>query len=481
MPRRLIIIVSVFFCVLAVPFTKADAGTDKKPPVVNISSSLMPVNGGLINNAKPLIAAEFMDEGIGVSTGDTRMFIDGLDVSGSAQVTANKITYTPSTPLGDGAHMVRINVVDKAGNASEVQWSFRLHTEPPRIKITSHKPNQFINKSPVVITGTVSDPRARVLVNGVSAFVEKKTFSAKVNLVEGNNTITATATDAFGNSGTDGMTIIVDTKPPVVSITAPAGNSLVNSRLVTVTGLTDKNAAFVTLTLAAAKESIPAALHDGAFVAKDVQLKEGLNTITVKAVSRAGNVGTALARITVDSIPPKLLITAPKNLTVTNKKMLTVSGTVDKRSAMVKVNNTPVQVSKGVFSLSSLSLSEGTNIIKATAVDRAGNHAVSAPVTVVLDTTPPAPPTLSPLPPVTRTAFVTVSGTTESSARVDVFSNSTPQGTVRADEKGAFTLKVKLIEGNNALSAVAYDSPGNVSSPSTVMNVFLDTKPPKIL
>lgn len=224
-----------------------------------------------------------------------------------------------------------------------------------------------------------------------------------------------------------------------------------------------------------------AVLNAGSFIAKDVKLAEGMNVITVRAVSQAGNVGTASVKVTVDSIAPKLTIATPRDMTVTNKKMIAVSGTVDKPSAMVKVNNTPVTVTRGSLTLSSLNLTEGNNIITVTAVDRAGNEAKPVVVTVVLDTTPPAPPTLNPLSPVTRVPQVTVTGSGEPGAKVEVFVNSTVQGAVQADEKGAFSYKINLAEGNNAVSAVAYDAPGNASAGSTVVNVFLDTKPPRIL
>ena len=481
MSRSLTIILALFFCLHAGPAVTA-VSAQKKAPAISISSaSLSPARGGLINNNKPVISAEYLDEGIGVSATDTRIFIDGQDVSASSQVSANKITYTPAAPLADGAHQVKLNVVDKAGNASEVQWSFTVHTQPPQVQITSHKPNQFVNKSPVVVAGSINDPRARILVNGINAVVEKNTFSAKVNLIEGSNTVTAVATDNFGNSGTDSVVLIVDTKPPVVEITAPAGNTLINTRLVTVTGITDKNAASVTITTRSGAGGVPAVVNNGTFTAKDVKLEEGSNTISVKTVSQAGNVGTAAVRVTVDSIPPKLAITAPRTLTVTNKKMIAVSGTVDKPSAMVRVNNTPVQVAKGMFSLSSLNLVEGNNTITATAVDRAGNQATPSAVTIVLDTTGPTPPTLNLLPPVTRTTPVMISGSSEPGARVDVFVNSASQVSVKADEKGAFSLKINLSEGNNAISALAYDGPGNASAPSAVLNVFLDTRPPRIL
>lgn len=490
MVRRTALILAVILCLpagFALSAGKKASGhprraaVDKMPPVVNVSSSLSPSNNGLINNAKPIISAEYADEGIGISTTDTKLFVDEQDVSASAQITASKITYTPSNPLADGSHKIKLNVSDKAGNASTVQWSFTIHTQPPQVKITSHKPNQFVNKSPIVISGSISDPKARIVVNGINAFVNGGTFTAHVNLMEGNNTITAVATDIFGNTGSDIVTIIVDTKPPVVEITVPTPNSLINSRLVTVTGLTDKNTASAMVSTRIGAEITTAVLNAGSFIAKDVKLAEGMNVITVRAVSQAGNVGTASVKVTVDSIAPKLTIATPRDMTVTNKKMIAVSGTVDKPSAMVKVNNTPVTVTRGSLTLSSLNLTEGNNIITVTAVDRAGNEAKPVVVTVVLDTTPPAPPTLNPLSPVTRVPQVTVTGSGEPGAKVEVFVNSTVQGAVQADEKGAFSYKINLAEGNNAVSAVAYDAPGNASAGSTVVNVFLDTKPPRIL
>jgi len=453
---------------------------DRKAPVVLTGSSLNPMDGGLINNAKPTISAEYVDEGIGISPADTKLFVDGQDVSANAQIQANKTTYIPSSPLADGLHKVALSVVDKAGNVTSTAWSFSIHTLPPVVKITSHKANQFVNQSPVIITGTVNDPKVRIVVNGINAFIEKGVFSAKVNLNEGGNMITAVATDAFGNTGSDAVSIVIDTKPPFVEITSPSVSSLLNTKLVTVTGIVDKNAVTVTVGNKAG-ENYPAEITAGKFTAKDIKLDEGVNTITVKAVSLAGNVGKDSVRVTVDSIPPKVTITGPKDMTVTNKKMITVTGMVDKASAMVKVNNTLVQITRGVFTLSSLSLQEGANAITATAIDRAGNQAAPAVVNVVLDTTPPAAPTLNPLPPVTRMIACTVTGTAEAGGQVEIYVNSASQGKAKADEKGFFSLKVNLTEGNNAVTVTATDAPGNTSAPSAVTNVFLDTKPPRLL
>jgi hypothetical protein len=460
--------------------TRKIAVVEQKAPVEETNKSLTPSDGALINNSKPTIAAEYVDDGIGVNTAESKIFIDGQDVSAAAQILQNKITYLPATPLADGTHKVKIDIVDKAGNVASTQWSFSIHTLPPVVKITSHKPNQFVNHSPILVTGTMNDNRARIVVNGVIATVEKEGFSAKVNLVEGANTVMAVVTDEFGNTGSDSVILVVDSKPPVINITAPSSKSLLSTNLVTVTGTADKNVATITVSTRSGQE-VPAVLVAGTFTAKDVKVEEGANILVVKAVSLAGNTGSASVHFMVDTIAPIITLTAPKQMTVTNKKMITVTGMVDDQTAMVKINDTPVQITKDYFTLSSVNLTEGTNTITATAVDRAGNQAKPATITVVLKTTPPASPTLNPLPPVTRNAALTLTGTSEPGARIDVYVNSSTKTMVKADEKGSFSMQLMLTEGNNGITAIAYDEPGNASAPSPVLNVFLDTKPPRIL
>lgn len=447
-----------------------------------VYTSLNPADGSFINNAKPTIGAEYSDDGIGVNPADTKLYIDGVDVSAQAQATSNKVTYTPAAPLTDGVHKVKLDIDDKAGNPASVTWTFTLHTQPPKIKINSHKPNQYVNKSPLLVTGSVDNVNVRVMVNGVVASLERGVFSAKVNIVEGSNTITAVATDPFVNTGMDSIAVILDSKPPTVEITRPLANSLISSKTVIVSGIADGKAASVTVATSPTKTGpVTADIATGTFTAKEVRLEEGVNTITAKAVSNAGNSATSSIKVTVDTIPPKVSLSAPKDQTLTNKKMITVTGTIDDPLATVKVNNTPVQVSKGLFTLSGVNLAEGSNTITATATDRAGNQAKAASIVVVLKTIPPAPPKLGELPFVTRDTVITVKGTAEPASMVELFMNSASKVSSKADEKGAFSFKVNLQEGNNAFSAVTSDAVGNVSASSTVVNVFLDTKPPKIL
>jgi hypothetical protein len=228
-------------------------------------------------------------------------------------------------------------------------------------------------------------------------------------------------------------------------------------------------------------QPVPAETDNGVFTAKGVKLREGPNIITAKAIGSSGNVGTSTIKITVDTTPPNIAITVPRNPAMTNKKTISVSGTVDDPAAVVMVNNTPVQVSKGMFTLSSVSLAEGENAITATAIDPAGNRSKSAIIVVVLKTSRPSTPCFTEMPSATRNGAVIVRGTADPGSQVEIFLNNRSMGSVRADVNGLFSVKTALTEGKNTFIAVATDPVGNVSEPSAPLSEFLDTKPPRIL
>jgi hypothetical protein len=459
----------------------APAPVEKKAAPAREHNSLNPPDGSHINNPRPSISAEYEDEGAGINPVNTKLFIDGMDITASAQSTASRITYIPMTSLADGVHQVKLDISDEAGNSSTVAWTFTLRTQPAEVKIRSHKLFQYVNRSPIIVSGTVDDVRSRVAVNGIPAVVEGNAFKATVDIIEGKNTIIAETTDSFGNTGNDYVAVFLDSKQPMISITSHLPDSLTNARVVTVSGIVDKRADSVTVSTNTGGRPTRVETTDGAFIAKEVTLEEGPNIITARTVSSSGNVGTSTIKIVLDTVPPYIALTVPRDMITTNKKTITVAGTVDDPAALVEVNGTPVQVSKGAFSLSSLNLTEGNNTITASAVDPAGNRARPATIAVVLKTVPPPPPSFVKQPSASRKSAVTLAGTAEPGSQVEVFMNSRSKGAVKADEKGLFSLKASLIEGNNVFTAVATDSAGNVSATSSTVNVFLDTTPPKVL
>jgi hypothetical protein len=84
-----------------------------------------PENGAIVENARPLIYAALTDTGgMGIDPSRGKVFVDGQDVSGSANMTASYIDYKPSVPLASGQHSVRVVVVDSLGNHSTSEWPF---------------------------------------------------------------------------------------------------------------------------------------------------------------------------------------------------------------------------------------------------------------------------------------------------------------------------------------------------------------------
>jgi bacillopeptidase F len=93
----------------------------------------------------------------------------------------------------------------------------------PELAITSPTDSGKINKESVTVKGTVVDANLKsVIVNGTSAKVENGSYSARILLDEGSNTITVTAEDKAGNRSEQTLQVHVDYTAPVISNVKPA-------------------------------------------------------------------------------------------------------------------------------------------------------------------------------------------------------------------------------------------------------------------
>lgn len=95
------------------------------------------------------------------------------------------------------------------------------------------------------------------------------------------------------------------------------------------------------------------------------------------------------------------------------------------------------------------------------------------------DTTPPAPPFIDSVPESTNSAFIRISGNTESGATVYLTFNDTSQEQV-ANSSGEFSFDLDLTKGSNLLYAKVKDQAGNEGQASKTYTVTYDTEPPKL-
>ncbi|MGM9926106.1 MAG: S8 family serine peptidase [Bacillus sp. (in: firmicutes)] len=155
--------------------------------------------------------------------------------------------------------------------------------------ITSPVDGSFTNKEEVTVEGT-SAPKTNVDIYNDGEKVanatttETGTYSAKVTLKKGANTLTAKVTTENGSTDASApVTIVLDQDNPALAVTSPANGSKTNKESVTVTGtIADDNLDSVQVNGQNAK------VADGKFSLR-LLLEEGINEITVVAKDKAGN------------------------------------------------------------------------------------------------------------------------------------------------------------------------------------------------
>jgi hypothetical protein len=296
-------------------------------------------------------------------------------------------------------------------------------------------------------------------------------------LGEGKHRVELAVADLAGNRATLSWNFVTDTVPPHFAVTSQQEGAWLNTPTVTVAGSLDDPPARVTV------NGVAATVSGDGFALDGVALAEGVNTLTVVATDPAGNTAAQSINVHLDTVPPKVAIAAPADGLLTNVPQADVAAGVDEPVLAAAVNDQPAVVDGQSLRLAGVELSEGDNLLTVTARDRAGNTG-TATITVRLDTLPPAPPALDPLPGPTNRAPVTVSGSAEAGSTVKVFQvkpdgATTPVGSARADAGGRFSLAgPSLVEGSNRFFATATDAAGNEGSPGAAVAVVLDTVPP---
>lgn len=324
-----------------------------------------------------------------VSPQDMLQFAFSLDseVAFGAWGAATTATFPTVT---DGPHTIYAKTRDQAGNESvPLSVDVRVDTMAPSVTLNAPAHLFLTNQPTMLVSGTVTDASAisGVTVNGQPVSLAGTSFTATVTLVEGANTLTASATDAAGNVGSAGVSGTLDTVGPVLSFTAPGAEAVLNTTPLPVTGTVSEAVMSVTV------NGVAATVSGGTFSATIIPVR-GPNTLTAQASDQAGNPGSATRRFTFDDVAPVVRILTPSSGQVLSQTSLTVTGAVDDASATVTVNEVAATVQGGLFTATGLPVGAGPVTLLAQAADPAGNVSTDQ-VTLTVDVTPPTIGTLA--------------------------------------------------------------------------------------
>ena len=217
----------------------------------------------------------------------------GVTVHNAGDMTAGgqPVFLLKATPIAPGERLVQSVVL---GNPSNVRLSFvaGVYSSPPPLTVIITKPATLITvgSTPLAIEGTVSDPAATLTVNGVPITNNAGAFKANVALVEGHNAVVARAVSG-GQEATGVISVSLDLTPPYITIESPVDGATVTTRLIAVSGLIND---IVRGTVSDGQANVTvngkaATVSNRTYLARDVELVEGANTLTVQASDQVGN------------------------------------------------------------------------------------------------------------------------------------------------------------------------------------------------
>ncbi len=150
-----------------------------------------------------------------IVTGTASDLNAAVNVNG-IQATRTGNAFQASIPLQEGNNTITAVAANSNGSTSTESIQITLDTTPPHVTVESPVNGSTTIDSTVTVTGIVNDivvgtvntQQARVTVNGISAVVRNRTYSAAgVPLQIGSNNIQVIATDQTGNSATSNIAV----------------------------------------------------------------------------------------------------------------------------------------------------------------------------------------------------------------------------------------------------------------------------------
>lgn len=302
------------------------------------------------------------------------------------------------------SNKLQVKLMSSPGSALTVVLEGADETVPD-ITITSPEDNALHNTPSITVTGNASDSISwikSVTVNGTSTGITGETYTSDIQLTEGQNTITAMATDAAGNTNTATVTVTLDTTPPAITSTTPVDNDSDVSVNTTITATFSEDVDTSTITTTVF--TLNSETSGTATVSGSVTYSDRIATLTPSDNLSHNSTYTATIKSGVKDLAGNALtedytwsfktesgleitITEPQDGEIINKAYAIIKGTVKAATddIGIKVNEVIAEINGDEWAASNIALTTGDNTITVEAMDAEGNTAEKS-ITIHTDT-----------------------------------------------------------------------------------------------
>ncbi len=439
---------------------------DRTPPRLVIFE---PMDGAIMNQADIVILGEY-------EPGST-ITINGLEREGTSGTLSEPFTLT------EGRNTIVVMATDMAGNSASETRTLRLDRFSPTLTVLAPRDGLVTRVTNITVEGEVElGSMATISIYRTSTNTEDEvitprpdgTFMHKVDLEEGRNTVVVTAMDSADNPSQVTRVVYVDTTAPMAVITSPEDGTVTKENTIRVTGTAEIEG--ITLYLNGKQ-----VFNDGS-IDRYVNLNEGANVITLRAVDLIGNEYVDSVTVVLDTQAPTIEPIRPRaQYLMTNSDTLIIEALVfenlelDSVSVMGNdVSFSPVTGQENTyrFETTATLLKEGENEVLVVARDDAGNVATH---TITVDYSTERPMlflVFSPSQPSIEgeNPNFYISGTTN--VGIDevwvshTVAGDTQTARVPVGTDGSFNVVRTLLDGANGFTVTVTDAHGNTNTTS---------------
>ena len=302
-----------------VTVTVSNSTTDSTPPVVSITS---PTNNATVSGVVTLTATASDNSGIS----NVVFKLDGNQVGNQLTSSPYSTTWN-SASVSDGSHSLTVTASDAAGNSTTASININVSnssasadTTRPEVSITAPTDGASVSGNVTLRANATDNVGVASLVFKVDGQQVGDPRTAPpytrvwntTTAANGEHNITATVTDAAGNTSIAAVSVTVanisgDSTPPVVTITSPANNSTV-SGTVTLSATATDQVGVVSVVFDVDGIQIGTQVNSAPYSVSwnTSTVTNGTHTISVVASDAADNSSTATIKLTVSNVlnPP---------------------------------------------------------------------------------------------------------------------------------------------------------------------------------